>query len=53
MDACIQRIITRVSELGLEDDTLIVINGDHGETLYEHDCWYDHHGMYDNTLYVP
>ena len=52
-DACIQRLITRVSELGLEDDTLIVINGDHGETLYEHDCWYDHHGMYDNTLYVP
>ena len=53
MDACIQRIITRVSELDLEDDTLIVINGDHGETLYEHECWYDHHGMYENTLYVP
>ncbi|MFT5087806.1 MAG: arylsulfatase A-like enzyme [Candidatus Latescibacterota bacterium] len=53
MDACIQRLITRVEELGLVDDTLIVINGDHGETLYEHDCWYDHHGMYDNCLYVP
>ena len=53
MDSCIQRIITRVSELGLEDDTLIVINGDHGETLYEHECWYDHHGIYENTLYVP
>ena len=53
MDACIQRIITRVSELGLEDDTLIVINGDHGETLYEHECWYDHHGIYENTLNVP
>ena len=53
MDACIQRIVTRISELGLEDDTLIVINGDHGETLYEHECWYDHHGIYENTLYVP
>jgi arylsulfatase A-like enzyme len=53
MDACIQRLITRVAELDLEDETLIVINGDHGETLYEHDCWYDHHGMYDNCLYVP
>ncbi len=53
MDACIQRLITRVEELGLVDDTLIVINGDHGETLYEHDCWYDHHGMYDNCLHVP
>ena len=53
IDACIQRLITRVEELGLVDDTLIVINGDHGETLYEHDCWYDHHGMYDNCLHVP
>ena len=53
MDACIQCIITRVDELNLTDDTLIVINGDHGETLYEHGCWYDHHGIYDNCLYVP
>ncbi|MCY3667611.1 MAG: sulfatase, partial [Gemmatimonadetes bacterium] len=53
MDACIQRILTRVEELGLGDNTLIVINGDHGETLYEHECWYDHHGMYENTLHVP
>ena len=53
MDACIQRIITRIQELNLIDDTLIVINGDHGETLYEHECWYDHHGMYENTLHVP
>ena len=53
MDACIQRIITRVEELDLVDDTLIVINGAHGETLYEHECWYDHHGIYENTLYVP
>ena len=53
MDACIQRIITRIHELNLIDDTLIVINGDHGETLYEHECWYDHHGMYENTLHVP
>ena len=53
MDASIQRILTRVEELGLSDNTLIVINGDHGETLYEHECWYDHHGMYENTLYVP
>ena len=52
MDACIQRILTRVEELGLGDNTLIVINGDHGETLYEHECWYDHHGMYENTLHV-
>ncbi len=53
MDACIQRILTRVEELGLAENTLIVLNGDHGETLYEHQCWFDHHGMYENTLHVP
>ena len=53
MDACIQRILTRVEELGLADHTLIVLNGDHGETLYEHECWFDHHGLYENTLHVP
>ena len=53
MDAAIQRIITRVDELGLSDNTLVVINGDHGETLYEHECWFDHHGIYENTLHVP
>jgi arylsulfatase A-like enzyme len=53
MDAAIQRLLTRVDELGLSDNTLVVINGDHGETLYEHDCWFDHHGMYENTLHVP
>ncbi len=53
MDAAIQRLLTRIDELGLSDDTLVVLNGDHGETLYEHDCWFDHHGMYENTLHVP
>lgn len=53
MDACIQRIFTRVEELGLAENTLIVLNGDHGETLMEHECYFDHHGLYDPTLHVP
>lgn len=53
MDSCIQAIFTRLEELGILDDTIVVINGDHGETLYDHECWFDHHGMYDVTLHVP
>jgi arylsulfatase A-like enzyme len=53
MDACIQRLLTRIEELGLADNTLLVLNGDHGETLYDHDCYFDHHGLYDCTLHVP
>jgi arylsulfatase A-like enzyme len=53
MDACIQRIFTQLEELGILDDTIVVINSDHGETLYDHECWFDHHGIYDVTLKVP
>jgi len=53
MDACIRRIFQRVEELGLAENTLIVLNGDHGETLMEHECYFDHHGLYDPTLHVP
>ena len=53
MDAAIQTILTTVATLGIEEETIIVINGDHGETLYEHDCFFDHHGIYEPTLVVP
>ena len=53
MDACIQNIFTALSALGIEEETLVVITSDHGETLHDHECWYDHHGLYDCTLTVP
>jgi len=53
MDASMQRIFTRLEELGIAEDTLVILNSDHGETLYDHECWYDHHGMYDCTLHIP
>lgn len=53
MDACIQNIFTALEAHGILDETIVVVNGDHGETLYDHECWFDHHGMYDTVLYVP
>ncbi|GEM_PF-61904 len=53
MDACIQTIFNALEAQGILDETIVVINGDHGETLYDHECWFDHHGMYDNVLHVP
>ena len=53
MDACIAQIFTALAAHGIEDETIVVLNGDHGETLYEHDCWFDHHGLYDSNLHVP
>jgi len=53
MDAAIATIFTALRTLGILDDTIVVINSDHGETLYDHECWFDHHGIYDNVLHVP
>jgi arylsulfatase A-like enzyme len=53
MDACIRQIFEKLAELKILDDTIVVLNGDHGETLYDHECWFDHHGMYDVCLKVP
>lgn len=53
MDAAIANIFQAVRSLGVEEDTLIVLTSDHGETLYDHECWFDHHGLYDCTLHIP
>ena len=53
MDASLQTIFKLLQARQVLDDTIVVINADHGETLYEHECWYDHHGLYDSNLHVP
>ena len=53
MDTCIKNIFTTLTTLGLDDNTIVVITSDHGETLYDHDCYFDHHSINDNTLCVP
>ena len=55
MDSCIQNIFDRFEALiDLVDDRPSSSSAaDHGETLDEHECWFDHHGTYDNTLHVP
>ena len=53
MDACIQTLFNALETRGVLDETIVIINGDHGETLYDHECWFDHHGLYDVTLHVP
>lgn len=53
MDACIAVLLNRLEELGQVENTLIVFTADHGETLTEHDCYFDHHGLYEPTIHVP
>ena len=53
MDACIQTLLIALERRGVLDETIVVVTSDHGETLYDHDCYFDHHGLYDVTLHVP
>ena len=51
-DLKIGRLFERLEELGLGDDTLLILTSDHGESLGEHDQ-VTHCCLYDDTLKVP
>jgi arylsulfatase A-like enzyme len=53
MDACISRLLYQLEARGVAENTIVVLTADHGETLYDHDCYFDHHGLYDCVLHVP
>jgi arylsulfatase A-like enzyme len=53
MDACIGRLLHQLDTRGVAEETIVVLTADHGETLYDHDCFFDHHGLYDCVLHVP
>ncbi|MBQ1862392.1 MAG: sulfatase [Clostridia bacterium] len=53
LDSCLSQIFTKIADLGIEEETIVILTSDHGETLNEHECYYDHHGLYDCTLVVP
>jgi arylsulfatase A-like enzyme len=38
---------------GVLDGALVVVSGDHGESLGEHGIKFNHHGLYDDVLRVP
>jgi arylsulfatase A-like enzyme len=52
-DEGIQKLIETLDALKLADDTLVVLVSDHGELMYRHGIFFDHHGLYDGNLHVP
>ncbi len=53
LDFEIGRIFAHLEREGLLEDTLVVLFGDHGENMTEHDAWFDHAGLYDSVVHVP
>jgi arylsulfatase A-like enzyme/Tfp pilus assembly protein PilF len=52
-DYCVGQVLERLRQLGLYDDTLIVITGDHGEMLGEHGELNHGFFIYEGALRVP
>lgn len=53
IDHQVGRLIKTLEENDLLKDTLIVLTSDHGESLIEHDIFFDHHGIYETTTHIP
>ncbi|UCF47261.1 MAG: sulfatase [Myxococcales bacterium] len=45
--------LERLAELGLADDTLVVVTSDHGEEFEDHGSWGHGHSVYQELLHVP
>lgn len=52
-DMAIGRIVDKLEELGVLDETAIVVSADHGENLGELNVWGDHQTADDFTNHIP
>jgi arylsulfatase A-like enzyme len=50
----IGRLLSTLDDMGIADNTIVVLTADHGHSLGEHDYWY-HHGefLYDPSTQIP
>ena len=47
------RVFDTLKELGIYDDTWIIVTADHGEDMEEHNAPFEHAEVYEHTIHVP
>jgi len=52
-DDNVRRLLDLLEELGISDETAVILTSDHGESLGEHHFYFDHHEVYETTIHVP
>lgn len=52
-DEYLARLFARLDELGVRDDTLIVLVSDHGEEFFEHGRWGHQRTLHEEVVRVP
>ena len=53
VDDGIRDLLHALDESGAAEDTLVALIADHGESMYQHDIFFDHHGLYECNVRVP
>lgn len=53
LDEHIAELLDVLRETSLEEETFIMMMSDHGEEMYEHGIFFDHHGLYDSNIHTP
>jgi len=52
-DDQVQLLLDSLDDNGIADETAVILTSDHGESLGEHDFYFDHFEVYDTTIHVP
>lgn len=53
-DRCVGRLLETVDQLGLKDNTLVILASDHGDELFDHNHYFFHSAsIYQGVLHVP
>jgi len=53
LDDHLPKILDTLDDLGLTENTLVLLLADHGESMIEHGIFFEHHGLYDCVLHIP
>ena len=52
-DEGINQLLETLRETGVLENTLVVLMSDHGEMMFRHGIFFDHHGLYEGTIHIP
>jgi arylsulfatase A-like enzyme len=53
VDDGLGEILDTLADLGIEEEALLIVTSDHGESMTEHDIFFDHGDLYEVTIRVP
>lgn len=53
LDDGVAHLLATLDELGIAENTLVMVIADHGESMTEHGIFFEHYGLYDCTLRIP